>query len=77
MWESATHLENTELNTCKLFFLILEFLRAFNIYSMNLQGLVESEGFTKFIRAQKIIFLEILTGLGFYGIHFGNPDYEP
>lgn len=44
---------------------------------MNLQGLVESEGFTKFIRAQKIIFLEILTGLGFYGIHFGNPDYEP
>ena len=43
---------------------------------MNLQGLVESEGFTKFIRTQEIIFLEILRGLGFYGIHFGNPDYE-
>lgn len=43
---------------------------------MSFQGLVESEGFKeflKFIWAQKIIFLEVM-GLGFCGIHFGNPD---
>lgn len=43
---------------------------------MNLQGPVESEGFIKFTRAQKIIFFVVIMGLGFYSIHFGNPDYE-
>lgn len=35
--KTVTLLENTELNTFKLiYFLILGFLKAFNIYSMNL-----------------------------------------
>lgn len=53
----VTCVENTELNTFKHLFLIYELLRAFGICSMKLQELVESEGFTKFICVQKIIFL--------------------
>lgn len=56
--KSVTHFENTELNTFEHFFKKnLGLLRAFNISSVNLQGPVESDGFTKFICGQKIIFL--------------------
>lgn len=34
---------------------------------MNFQGLVEFEDFTKFISAQKIIFLEVITIIIIFG----------